>query len=309
MQKNYEHYIYINLEREEDIASIFEQTIDPLEIIKYIEIKKGITINIESTIIFFDEIQVSERAITSLKYFCEDKIYHIVCAGSLLGVKIRRFKSSFPVGKVIIKILFPVDFEEFLIALNKEKLLNEIKRCFDSSSKMLDSLHNEALELYKSYLCIGGMPQAVSDYIEKDYNIMAFNREIHSNIITAYIADMRKYTNSSEEIIKIQSIYENMPIQLGSDNRKFKYSTISSEGNKRQYELPLDWLVASNMLIKCSKIKLPQAPLKVYEEDDNFKMYLSDVGLLNYLSKVTFADIMCNNEFLLRVRLQKIMLR
>lgn len=297
---NFDNYLYINLEKDESITSIFDKTINPSEIIKYIEITKDIVLDVENTVIFFDEIQVSERAITSLKYFCEENKYHIVCAGSLLGVKLRRFKSSFPVGKVIIQNLFPLDFEEFLIATGNERLLEEIVNCFNSSTKMIDALHNKAIDLYKSYLCIGGMPQAVNDFILKDFNLMAFDRDIHSNIITAYIADMRKYVTSPEESIKIQSIYESMPRQLGNDNKKFKYSNVSKKGNKKQYELPLDWLKASNMLIKCNKIKVPESPLTVYEDEDDFKMYLSDVGLLNYLANVNFSDIIFDNAFLFK---------
>ena len=126
---NFDNYVYINLDKEENIAEVFEETIDPDTIIEKIEIIKNVIINPDNTILFLDEIQVSERAIASLKYFCEsEKQYKIVCAGSLLGVKINRFKSSFPVGKVTIKYLYPMDFEEYLMALGEEKLINEIKR-------------------------------------------------------------------------------------------------------------------------------------------------------------------------------------
>lgn len=128
-KKNYEQYIYINLEKEEKIQTFFEESLYPQEIIKNIELYKNISINVDRAIIFLDEIQVSERAITSLKYFCEDeKNYHIICAGSLLGVKLNRFNSSFPVGKVTIKHLYPMDFEEFLWAIGKDKLAEEIKK-------------------------------------------------------------------------------------------------------------------------------------------------------------------------------------
>ncbi len=299
-RKEFNSYVYINLEKEEGITSIFEETVNPVDVIKHIEISKNINIDVQNTVIFFDEIQVSERAIMALKYFCEEEKYHIVCAGSLLGVKLRRFNSSFPVGKVIIKYLYPMDFEEFMLATGNEKLLEEISLCFSNSSKMLDSLHNKCLDIYKSYLCIGGMPQAVEDYINKEQNLMSFNRDIHSNIITAYIADMRKYVISAEESIKIQSIYESIPKQLGNDNKKFKYSNVSKNSNKRQYELPLDWLLASNMIVKCKKIKVPEMPLSIYEEEDNFKIYLSDVGLLNYLANVNFSDIMLDGNFLFK---------
>ncbi len=142
-QKNFDNYVYINLDKEENIGEIFEQTIDPDTIIEKIEIIKNVIINPENTIIFLDEIQVSERAISSLKYFCEsDKPYKIVCAGSLLGVKINRFKSSFPVGKVTIKYLYPMDFEEYLIALGEDKLISEIRKHYDSNEALMNPIHD-----------------------------------------------------------------------------------------------------------------------------------------------------------------------
>lgn len=145
------------MDKEENITELFEKTIEPDVIVEKIEIIKNIIINPENTIIFFDEIQVSERAITSLKYFCEsDKPYKIVCAGSLLGVKINRFKSSFPVGKVNIKYLFPMNFEEYLKALGEEKLINEIRIHYNSNEALMNPIHEKALELYKKYLVLGG---------------------------------------------------------------------------------------------------------------------------------------------------------
>lgn len=298
-KENYKNYIYINLELNEKIASIFEETLNPDEIIKYIEITMQQEIDIETTIIFLDEIQVSERAITSLKYFCEsEKPYKIICAGSLLGVKLNRFQSSFPVGKVWMETMFPMDYEEFLWARGEEKLAEEIKKSYQGKKKLPEAIHKMALEAYKEYLCIGGMPKAVSSYIENGKNLVRFDREIHANIINAYIADMRKYVYSAEESIKIQHIYETMPIQLGKDNRKFKYSTVEKGATRKAYELPLDWLTSSNMLIKCTKINKPENPLKAYQEIENFKMYLSDVGLLNYLSKISFQSIMLEENFM-----------
>ena len=149
-KNNFNNYIYINLDKEENIGEIFDNTIDPDTIIEKIEIIKSVVINPDDTIIFFDEIQVSERAITSLKYFCEsEKPYKIVCAGSLLGVKINRFKSSFPVGKVTIKHLYPMDFEEYLIALKEEKLVSEIRIHYESNEALMNPIHEKALDLYK----------------------------------------------------------------------------------------------------------------------------------------------------------------
>ena len=147
----FENYVYINLDSMENIRRIFEQTIEPEEIIKNIEAVMEINIDIEKTIIFIDEIQVSERAISSLKYFCEsEKEYKIVVAGSLLGVKINRFKSSFPVGKVWIEYLYPMDFEEFLLSIGEEKLLKLIKESYYELKPMLEVTHKKALDLYNS---------------------------------------------------------------------------------------------------------------------------------------------------------------
>ena len=198
---NFNNYVYINLDKEENIAEVFEKTIDPNTIIEKIEIIKNVVINPDDTILFLDEIQVSERAITSLKYFCEsEKPYKIVCAGSLLGVKINRFKSSFPVGKVTIKYLYPMDFEEYLLALKEDKLINEIKTHYESSEALMNPIHEKALDLYKKYLVLGGMPAMINNFIDNDCNISHVDFTLQEQIITSYLADMNKYTVNSEGI-------------------------------------------------------------------------------------------------------------
>lgn len=164
---------------------------DPEKIIKKIEIAKNVIINLENTIIFLDEIQVSENAITFLKYFCEsEKPYKIVCAGSLLGVKMNRFHSSFPVGKVNIKYLYPMDFEEYLIALNETKLIEEIKKYYISNESLINPIHEKAIDLYKKYLILGGKPAIINNFIINNYNITHVNFELQEQIITSYLADM-----------------------------------------------------------------------------------------------------------------------
>ena len=223
-KNNFQNYVYINLDKEEDIAEVFKETIDPEKIIEKIEIIKNIVINLQDTIIFLDEIQVSERAITSLKYFCEsEKPYKIVCAGSLLGVKINRFKSSFPVGKVLIKYLNPMDFEEFLMALGEFKLIEEIKKHFRSNEAVINSIHEKALLLYKKYLVLGGMPAVINNFRDNDCNIAHVNLELQEQIITSYLADMNKYTLNSEGI-KNNQIYNSIPKELARVNNIFKYS-------------------------------------------------------------------------------------
>ncbi len=299
-KKNFNNYIYINLDKEENIGEIFESTIDPQTIIEKIEIIKNIIINPEDTIIFLDEIQVSERAITSLKYFCEsDKPYKIVCAGSLLGVKINRFKSSFPVGKVTIKYLYPMDFEEYLIALGEEKLINEIRIHYESNEALLNPIHEKALELYKKYLVLGGMPAMISNFIDNEYNISHVNFELQEQIITSYLADMNKYTENSEGI-KNGQIYNSIPKELARTNNTFKYSIVDKDARKIRYESSLDWLLASNMILKCDLTEKNESPLKAFINADKFKLYLSDVGLLRALSNLDYSEILLDKNEMFR---------
>ena len=296
-KNEFKNYIYINLDREEEIKKIFDKTIEPEEIILNIEALLNVNIDVENTIIFLDEIQVSERAISSLKYFCESKKqYKIVCAGSLLGVKINRFKSSFPVGKVWIEYLYPMDFEEFLKALGEEKLLKIIEDSYKNNEPMLESLHQKALRLYYDYMCIGGMPASILEYIENGRNINKFNDEINQIIITSYLADMAKYTENIESI-RNNKIYNSIPAQLGKENKKFKYSIVEKSARAREYESSLEWLISSNMILKCEGIKIPKSPLKAYI-DNNFKIYLSDIGLLRVLSKISINEIITNRNML-----------
>ena len=300
-KENYEKYIYLNFEDITKLSSIFEHTLVPKEIMSQIEVLIGEKIEIEKTVIFFDEIQICEKAITSLKYFCEAKEnYRIITAGSLLGVKLHRFETSFPDGKVIILNMYPMDFEEFLWAIGEITLAEEIRKCFNQKKPMADILHDKAKQYYIDYLYVGGMPQAILNYIEHDKNCMLLERVIHNSIITAYIADMRKYTTSGAETIKINEIYDSIPRQLAKENTKFKYNLVKSTANRRDYELPLDWLVASSLVYKANKLERPETPLRVFVDATNFKVYLNDVGLLATLANVSYQDIQLNENNLFK---------
>lgn len=298
-KENYQNYIYINFDREEQYQQIFEDSIDPTHIIENMEIMLNTKIDIDNTIFFFDEIQVSERAISSLKYFCEsDKDFKIVCAGSLLGVKINRFKSSFPVGKVVIKYLYPMDFEEFLIACNEQILIDEIKKHYESNKAFTNPVHEKALDLYKKYLVIGGMPTMIQDFIENDYSIASINFEKQEFIITSYLADMNKYTENSEAI-RNSKIYKAIPKELARENNTFKFSLVDKDARRIRYESSLDWLIASNMILKCDLTENNISPLSAYASNEKFKIYLSDVGLLRALSNIDYSEILLdkNNMF------------
>lgn len=295
-KSNFENYIYINLEKEQDIQKIFAETLEPEQIIEQLQILKKIDFDVENTIIFLDEIQVSERAITSLKYFCEsEQPYKIVCAGSLLGVKINRFSSSFPVGKVIIKYLFPMDFEEYLIAINETKLLEEIRAHYQKNEPLLTAIHEKALDLYKKYLVLGGMPVMIEEFIKKDYQVSKVDFEIQDYIIATYLADMNKYTENTEGI-KNSKIYNAIPKELARENNIFKYSIVSKDARKIRYESSLDWLLSSNMILKCSLTERNESPLKAFMSGDKFKIYLSDSGLLRALSNIDYQEILLEKQ-------------
>ena len=300
-KENFQRYIYINLEQKKEIFNLFEESIDPKDLIPRIELELNTVIDIENTVIFIDEIQVSERAITSLKYFCEsNEKFKIIVAGSLLGVKLNRFNSSFPVGKVDIKYMFPMTFDEFLLAIDRKNLLLEIEKHYNSMTPISETIHKLALKYYRDYLCIGGMPVAILEYIKNEYNVVHFNKEITKTIITSYLADMTKYTFSSSEAVKITSIYNKMPNQLAKENKKFTYTVVDKNASKKTLETSLDWLISSNMVYKTNLVKLPQMPLKAYVEDNTFKIYLNDVGLLSSLCDIEFKDIVLEKEFMFR---------
>lgn len=223
----YKDYIYINFEQMEYAREIFEKDLIPDKIILNIERYLRKEIIPEQTLIILDEIQVSERALTSLKYFAEQASeYHIVTAGSLLGVAINREKFSFPVGKVKMINLYPLDFEEFLWEMDEKTLIESIRESVKTNEPLLKFEHERALELYREYLIIGGMPATVKSFSEnKDFKKI---REIQCNILNSYIADMAKYTTATESV-KIRTAYESIPAQLAKENKKFKYKLLKKE--------------------------------------------------------------------------------
>ena len=299
-KKNFENYVYFNLEKEQDVSEIFSHSLVPEDIIEEIQILKNIDFDVENTVIFIDEIQVNEKAITSLKYFCEsDKPYKIVCAGSLLGIKINRFHSSFPVGKVVIKYLFPMDFEEFLMAIGEQKLIREIKSHYESDEPLVEPIHEKALNLYKKYLVLGGMPTIINDFIRNDGKISQVNFEMQEYIIATYLADMNKYTENTESI-KNSKIYNSIPRELARENNAFKYSLVDKDARKSRYESSLDWLLASNMILKCDLTDKNESPLKAFINSDKFKLYLSDVGLLRALSHLDYSEILFDKNEMYR---------
>ncbi len=265
-QKEFKQYIYINLLEHSEIIKIFKQEINTAEKFNRMKIYLDIDIDIENTIIFFDEIQESEELISSLKYFNEsEEPFKIICAGSLLGVKLKRMHTSFPVGKVKMLNMYPMDFEEFLMANGNQGLIDEIYKCYNVNIPMDTVLHEKALNLYRLYLCVGGMPEAIKNLLNNNKDILKFDKSIIKDIILSYLNDMNKYVQNKAEAIKTEAIYKSIPSQLGNKSNKFQYGKISSNARKRDYETSLDWLLSSTMVHKCiilNKVEIP--PLRIY---------------------------------------------
>ena len=226
--RHYSQVVYINLETNLSINSYFDTDINPLRIIQYLETVNNTRIIPGETLIILDEIQSCTRALTSLKAFCEDAPeFHIVAAGSLLGVAINREKFSYPVGKVDELSMFPMDLEEFLWAMDREMLSYEIINHFTSNEAMPDILHFQALDLYKQYLIVGGMPAAVLEFIETKSLITA--TDIQGRVLNEYIADMAKCASATTSV-KIRACYNSIPAQLAKENKKFQYKMVHRGG-------------------------------------------------------------------------------
>lgn len=272
----YKNTAYFNMEDSSEIISIFERDLDPARIVSELSVKLGEAIYPDDTLIIFDEIQACERALTSLKYFCEKAPqYHIIAAGSLLGVALKREKYSFPVGKVDMMTLYPLDFEEFLWATGREKLCAMIQDSFSGFTPL--SLHDTALDLYKTYLVVGGMPKAVSEYVEtKDFD---FVTAAQKSLNDAYIADMAKYA-TPQDTTRIMAAWGSVPAQLSKENHKFQYKVIKSGARAYEYETAIDWLKAAGMVNICTRVREGKMPLAAFADNDSFKLYMMDTGLL-----------------------------
>jgi predicted AAA+ superfamily ATPase len=272
----YKNTVYFNMEDSGEITSIFKRDLKPDRIIRELSAKSGQTIFKQDTLIIFDEIQACERALTSLKYFCEDAPeYHIIAAGSLLGVALNRERYSFPVGKVDMMTLYPLDFEEFLWATGNRKLCAIIKDSYEAFTPF--SLHETAMDLYKTYLVVGGMPRAVLEYVDTgDFDFVV---SAQKSLNDAYIADMAKYA-TPQETTRIMAAWASVPAQLAKENHKFQYKVIKSGARAYEFETPLDWLKTAGMVNKCIRVSEGKLPLSVYADNTSFKVYMMDTGLL-----------------------------
>ena len=276
----FDNYIIVNLETDKPLSEQFEVNITPTPIIQYLETIHSKRIIPGKTLIILDEIQACERALTSLKYFYEQAPeYHIVAAGSLLGVAVNRKKYSFPVGKVDEINMFPMDFEEFLWAIERENFADIIRDHYKSNETL--EVHSTAIDFYNKYLIVGGMPASVKAFIDNNSFVAA--ADIQNRVLNEYIADMSKYAEPPTSV-KIRACYESIPAQLAKENGKFQYRVVKRGGSATFFGESIEWLKYAGIVMKCQKISHGTMPIKVYTDLSDFKLYMSDVGMLTMQS-------------------------
>ncbi|MCL2630982.1 MAG: DUF4143 domain-containing protein, partial [Firmicutes bacterium] len=274
---HYDNVAYFFFEGNKRLQDIFNKGVDDIHtLVNDLSAHIGIQIIPNSTLIIFDEIQACNAALASLKRFYEvAPEYHIVCAGSLLGLAVKRESFSFPVGKVEILHMFPMNFKEFLMATNNGHLVKSIQESFDNNKELV--LHEKALELYRTYLVVGGMPEAVKTYLETKNFISVKAKQMY--IHETYARDMTKYSTSTEAK-RANATYDSIPFQLAKENRKFQYNLIKSGARAKDYEDSLDWLKQAGIILQCTKAREGKLPLNFYVDPLSYKVYMADVGLL-----------------------------
>lgn len=293
-KRYYENVAYFNFETNPKLIDTFSENISPSYLIPILSHISGQTIVTEKTLIIFDEVQLCECALTSLKYFYEEAPeYHIVVAGSLLGVAVNRKQFSFPVGKVDIKTLYPMDMEEFMLAMGEDMLVNEIKTHFADNTPMPSAYHDAAMALYRQYLVVGGMPECVLQFSQtKDYLL---TRHIQDTILLGYLDDMSKY-NTTNEIKKTRLTYDNITVQLSKKNTRFQYKLIKKGGRASEFENAIEWLTLSGIVSQVYKVEQIKKPLENYRDIDSFKIYVSDLGLLCAKKDLSANDVLYMSE-------------
>lgn len=287
---HYENVAYFNFESNPKLNKTFEENISPDYLVPILSHISGQTIVREKTLIVFDEVQLCERALTSLKYFYEEEPdYHIIVAGSLLGVAVNRAKFSFPVGKVDMKTLYPMDMEEFMIAMGKTALAQQIKKSFATDTPLPSALHDAAIMLYRQYLVVGGMPECVLQFTQtQNYTLI---RHIQDTILTSYLNDMSKYNNLNE-IKKTRLTYDNITVQLSKKHTRFQYKLLKKGGRASEFENAIEWLCLSGITSQVYRAEQIRKPLENYRDIDAFKIYVSDLGLLCAKKDLAANDVL-----------------
>ncbi len=290
-EKYYDSVAYFNFDHDDGLSSLFNNTKDPKRILEQLALISGKKINPETTLIIFDEVQECPDALNSLKYFKEEApSYHVVCAGSLLGIKLS--KTSFPVGKVEFLDMYPMTFSEFLLADNSENLVTLMKET--KNIKAFPKIFEDMLiEKLKIYYIVGGMPEVVYSWVN-DKDIEKVNK-IQKDILDSYENDFSKHVDS-KEANKISLIWNGIPSQLARENKKFVYQVVKDGARAREYEGALNWLNDANLIAKCYLVSKCSFPLKAYEDLSSYKIYMNDVGLLRRMSNLDSKIILEGNK-------------
>lgn len=293
-KNEYDNYVMIDLKKQETYKILFESKKDFENIFEEFKLRLSNEIDIESpnSIIFFDEIQLCPNLIAYLKYFCEDhNNINIICAGSLLGTMLSREEVFVPTGKVWELTMYPMNFEEFLIALNKEAYVTKIRNCYTKNQKMGEFLHDELINLYKIYTYVGGMPESILSFINSDCKLSNYDDNILKGIIRKYMEDMNQYVKNNTETLKIKEVYENIANQLGNTSNKFQPAKINKNRRMDDYLTAINWLYTSKLILRCYLVSLPEEPIKVYSNTDTFKLFTSDCGLLAQLTNLQKSNL------------------
>lgn len=295
-RNEYDDVVYINCDNEKRMETLLSDDYNIDRILLGLQAISGINIKSDKTLIILDEIQEVPRGLHLLKYFYEEAPeYHIMVAGSLLGIILNR-GVSFPVGKVDIMELHPMNFNEFLEAMGQEQLL----KVLDSNDwKLIDILSSKYIELLRQYYFVGGMPEAVLSYCNsKD---IAQVRDIQSNILKAYRNDISKHATKSESV-KIGQVLDSLPSQLSKENKKFIYGVIKSGARASEFELAIQWLIDAGIIHKVNRIQEARMPLKFYEDISAFKLFLLDLGLFACMCEVPASEILIGNNIFIEYK-------
>ncbi|MDR1853044.1 MAG: AAA family ATPase [Propionibacteriaceae bacterium] len=298
LNAEFKHHITLNLMDRKDVVALFSEPIPARKKLENLEVLLGESIDFSNTALFFDEVQESEDLIESLKYFSEsDTPYKIICAGSLLGVKLSRFTRSFPVGKVEFLQMHPLDFEEYLDACGEEKLAASIRESLAGNAPLPVPLHQRALDLFKNHLCCGGMPDAVVSLINAQNRLAGVDKDILTAITASYLVDMTKHVKNGFESARIESVYRSVPAQLANSSHKFQLGRVRKGARSREYYSALEWLISSGMVYECQEVSTPKMPLRGYVDASVFKLFLNDTGLLISTLEIPFAAVVFEEEF------------
>lgn len=287
---NYKKVAYINFDGNKRMEELFEPDFDIDRIIQGLRIETKVDIDAKDTLLIFDEVQEVPKAIASLKYFCENaREYHIIAAGSLLGVALHE-GTSFPVGKVDFMYLYPLNFKEFLLALGEEQLVEILNK----KDWNLISVFRDKLILYlREYYFIGGMPSVINKYLEtKNFRKV---RETQLRLLNSYEEDFSKHA-PSEIVPRLKMLWNSIPAQLAKENKKFIYGLIKEGARAKDYELALSWLIDCGLIYKVDRVNKPNLPLIAYQDTSAFKLFILDVGILGAMTRIDERVLLEGNK-------------